>query len=45
MVAVCSLTQWLNQMAAPRRIIDIPFDRDELTELESLARSRTAPAN
>ena len=32
-------------MAAPRRLIDIPFEDDDLTELEAIARSRTAPAS
>lgn len=32
-------------MAAPRRLIDIPFEEDRLSELEAIARSRTAPAS
>jgi transposase len=32
-------------MAAPRRIIEIPIEADDLTQLETLARSRTAAAS
>ncbi len=32
-------------MAVPRRWIDIPFEEDRLSELEAIARSRTAPAS
>jgi transposase len=32
-------------MAAPRRIIDLPLDEDDLVQLESIARSRTSPAS
>ncbi len=31
-------------MAAPRRVIDILFEADDLTQLERIARSRTEPA-
>jgi transposase len=32
-------------MAAPRRVIELPFTDDDVAELESIARSRTAPAS
>src|SRR3954469_5806712 len=32
-------------MAAPRRIIDLPLDEDDLVQLETIARSRTSPAS
>ena len=32
-------------MAAPRRVIEIRFEEDELAELEAIARSRTAPGS
>jgi transposase len=32
-------------MAAPRRVIEVPFTDDDVAELESIARSRTAPAS
>jgi transposase len=32
-------------MAAPRRMIDISIEEDDLSQLESIARSRTAPAS
>ena len=32
-------------MTAPRRVIEIRFEEDELAELEAIARSRTAPGS
>ena len=32
-------------MAAPRRMIDISIEEDDLAQLETIARSRTAPAS
>src|SRR3954449_1458270 len=32
-------------MAAPRRIIDLPLDEDDLVQLETIGRSRTSPAS
>jgi transposase len=37
-------TPWLDIMAAPRRVIDISFEADDLTQLKRIARSRTEPA-
>jgi len=36
---------WLDIMAAPRRVIDISIEADDLMQLERIARSRTEPAS
>jgi hypothetical protein len=38
-------TPWLDIMAAPRRVINIPIEADDLTQLEKIARPRTEPAS
>ena len=38
-------TPWLDIMAAPRRVIDISIEADDLMQLDRIARSRTEPAS
>jgi citrate lyase beta subunit len=44
---VYTLVQWLNKadciMAAPRRVIELAFSREDVAELTRFARSRTEP--
>src|SRR5690349_9851601 len=44
-VVVLSDHKRIGHMVAPRRVIEVPFTDDDVAELESIARSRTAPAS